>query len=36
MDSIGEFKSDIHSWRFVTIVIIVIGVNGINDNKDEK
>jgi hypothetical protein len=36
MGSIGEFKSDIHSWRYVIIVIIVIGVKGIKDNKDEK
>jgi hypothetical protein len=36
MGSIGKFKCDVHSWRSITIVIIVIGVKGIKDNKDEK
>jgi hypothetical protein len=35
-DSIRKFKSYIHSCRFVTIVVIVIGVNGIGDDKGEK
>ncbi len=36
MDSIREFRSFIQSWKFPTIVIIVIGVKGIKDSKDEK
>ncbi len=36
MDSIKEFKSSIQSWRFATIVVIVIGVRGVGDNKGEK
>ncbi len=36
MDSIRKFKSSIISWRFATIVIIVIGVKGIGDSKGEK
>ncbi len=32
-DSIKKFKSYIHSWRFATIVVIVIGVRGVGDNK---
>jgi hypothetical protein len=39
MDSIKKFKSFIQSWRFVTIVtivIIVIDVNGIGDSKGKK
>jgi len=36
MDSIKEFRNSIHSWRSTTIIIIVIGVNGIGDNKGEK
>jgi hypothetical protein len=33
MDSIKKFKSSIESWRFATIVIIVIGVRGLMDSK---
>jgi hypothetical protein len=36
MDSIKEFKSSIQNWRFVTIIIVMIGVRGIGDNKHEK
>jgi hypothetical protein len=36
MDSIREFKSYIHSYKYVTIVVIIIGVRGIEDNKGEK
>jgi hypothetical protein len=36
MDSIRKFKSFIQSWRSATIVVIVIGVRGIGDNKGEK
>jgi len=36
MDSIRKFRSFIQSWRFVTIVAIVIGVRGIGDNRGEK
>jgi len=36
MDSIREFKSSIQSWRSVTIVVIVIGVRRVGDNKCEK
>jgi hypothetical protein len=36
MDSIKEFRSSIQSWRFATIVIIVLGVNGIGDSKGKK
>jgi hypothetical protein len=36
MDSIRKFKSYIHSCKSVTIVVIVIGVNGIGYNKGEK
>jgi len=36
MDSIRKFRSFIQSWRFVTIVAIVIGVKGIGDNRGEK
>jgi hypothetical protein len=33
MDSIREFKSFIQSWRFVTVVVIIIGGRGVRDNK---
>jgi hypothetical protein len=36
MDSIGEFRSSIQSWRSSTIVIIIIVVKGIGDNKCGK
>jgi len=36
MDSIKNFRSSIQSWSSVTIVIIVIDVNGIRDSKGEK
>jgi hypothetical protein len=36
MNCIKEFKSSIQSWRFVTIVVIVIGVKGVGDNRGEK
>ncbi len=36
MDLIRKFQNSIHSWRFATIAIIVIGVRGIKDNKVEK
>jgi hypothetical protein len=34
MDSIRKFKNFIQSWRFVTIIVIVIGVRGVRDNKE--
>ncbi len=36
MDSNREFRSSIQSWRYVTIAIIVIGVRGVRDVKNEK
>jgi len=36
MDSIRKFKSFIKSWRSATIVVIVIGVRGVGDNRGEK
>jgi ABC-type transport system involved in multi-copper enzyme maturation permease subunit len=36
MNCIKEFKSSIQSWRFVTIVVIVIGVKGVGDSRGEK
>jgi hypothetical protein len=36
MDSIRKFKSFIQSWRFATIIVTIIGVRGIGDNKGEK
>jgi len=36
MNSIREFKSFIQSWRFVTIVVIIINVRGIGDSRGEK
>jgi hypothetical protein len=36
MDSIRKFKSFIQSWKSITIVVIIIGVKGIGDNKGEK
>ncbi len=36
MDSIKEFQISIQSWRSTTIVVIVIGVRGIRDNKTFK
>ncbi len=36
MNSNREFKSSIQSRRFVTIVVIVIGVKGVGDSKGEK
>jgi hypothetical protein len=36
MYSIREFRSLIQNWRFVTIVVIIIGVRGVGDSKGEK
>jgi len=36
MDSIREFKSSIQSWRSATVVVIIIGVRGVADNRGEK
>ncbi len=36
IDFIRKFKSSIQSWRSTTIVIIIIGVKGIRDNKSEQ
>jgi hypothetical protein len=36
MDSIREFKNCIQNWRSTTIVVIVINVRGVGDNKGEK
>jgi len=36
MDSISKFQKYIQSWRSPTIVVIVIGVKGVGDNKAEK
>jgi hypothetical protein len=36
MDLIRKFKNYIKSWRLTTIVVIVIGVRGVGDNKTKK
>jgi hypothetical protein len=36
MDSISKFQNYIQNWRSTTIVVIVIGVRGIGDNKIAK
>jgi hypothetical protein len=36
MNSIREFKSFIQSWRFVTIVVIIISVRAVRDSRGEK
>ncbi len=36
MDSISKFQKYIQSWRSPNIVVIVIGVKGVGDNKAEK
>ncbi len=36
MGSIRKFKNSIQSWRFATIIIIIIVVRGVGDNKGEK
>ncbi len=36
MDSIRKFKNCIQSWKFATIVVIIIGVRGVEDSKGEK
>jgi hypothetical protein len=36
MDSTRKFRSSIQSRRSITIVIIIIGVRGVVDNKGEK
>jgi hypothetical protein len=36
MDSIKEFRSYIQSWKFATIVVIVISVRGVRDNRGEN
>jgi hypothetical protein len=33
MDSIREFRSSIQSWRFATIVFIIVGVRGVGITK---
>jgi hypothetical protein len=35
MDSIRKFKIFIQSWRSPPIVVIVVGVKGVGDNKGE-
>jgi len=36
MDSIRKFRNFIWRWRSITIVVIIIGVRGVRDNKGEK
>jgi hypothetical protein len=36
MDSIKQFRNSIKCWRLTTIVVIVIDVRGIGDNKAKK
>jgi hypothetical protein len=36
MDSIKKFKSSIKSWRFFSIIVIIISVRGVRDTKSEK
>jgi hypothetical protein len=36
MDSIQKFKSFIQSWRSATIIVTIIGLRGIRDNKSEE
>jgi hypothetical protein len=36
MDSIRKFRKFIWRWRSATIVVIIIGVRGVGDNKGEK
>jgi len=36
MDSIREFKSSIQSWRFGTIVFIIVGVRGVGISKVKR
>ncbi len=36
MDFIKKLKNSVQSWRSTTIVIIIIGVKGIRDNKSEQ
>jgi len=36
MDSLRESKNFIQSWRSTTIVVIIISVKGVGDNKGEK
>jgi hypothetical protein len=36
MDSIRKFRSSIHSWKFATIAITIIGGRGVRDNKGEN
>jgi hypothetical protein len=36
MDSIREFKSFIQSWRFITIVVIIISIRGVRDSRGER
>jgi len=36
MDSIRELRNFIQSWKYVTIVVIIINVKEIGDSKREK
>jgi len=36
MNSVRESRSSIYSWRSITIVVIIVGLMGIGDNKGEK
>jgi len=36
MDSIRKFRNFIQRWRSTTIVVIIISVRGVGDNKGEK
>jgi hypothetical protein len=36
MDSIREFRIYIQSWKFATIVVIIIGIGGVGDGRGEK
>jgi hypothetical protein len=36
MDSITKIKKIIQNWRYGTLIVIIIGVRGVGDNKGEK
>jgi hypothetical protein len=36
MDSIKKFRSFIKSWRYVPIIVVIISVRGVGDNKGEN
>ncbi len=36
MDSIKEFRSFLQSWKFTTIIIIIVDVRGRGNNKGEN